>query len=201
MSRVQRLGAVLFAVSLLLVGVAPAAAGGTTAEGELSVTVEQSPSGEVTVRVTGNGSAVEGAEVTVAVDGNGTYAGTGTHTTGADGTVSLPAPEENVTVTVTASDGDAEASTTVTLVSSEGASNAAEAFGSDVSSYVQSLNDTEGPKGVLVASWVLANNPGDVPEHAGPPENGSAGNGSAGGPPEGAGPPDDSGGAPNGTGP
>ena len=56
--------------------------------------------------------------------------------------------------------------------------NETDAFGQLVSEFVHALqaeNDTDGPLGIQVANFVLANNPaaqmGLIPDHAGPPEN------------------------------
>lgn len=78
----------------------------------LGVDVDQHADGTVTVTVTENGSVVPNATVRV---GGDAYAGNGTYATDANGTVSLPAPDEDVTVTVTAAEGDESGSSTVTL--------------------------------------------------------------------------------------
>lgn len=130
----------------------------------LSVAVHQD--GGVTVAVTENGSGVPNAAVDVNATGNRSYAGTGTYTTGDDGTVALPAPARNVTVAVTATADNQTATTTATLTAAD---TSVSPFGLRVSSFVHSRNDTEGGLGPLVAAFVTANNPGHAPEHAGPP--------------------------------
>lgn len=78
-------------------------------------------------------------------------------------------------------------------------SNASDAFGLNVSSFVHELlaNGTTDNQSIghMVANFVLANNPAadKIPDHAGPPENGT-GPKNATGPPEDAGPPEDRGG-------
>lgn len=80
---------------------------------DLSVAIAQHDDGTATVTVTRNGSAVENA--TVEVSANHSYAGNGTYSTDANGTVSLPAPDQDVTVTVTASEGNDTAQASATL--------------------------------------------------------------------------------------
>jgi len=92
----------------------------TLAGDALDVSVEQAEDGAATVTVTRNGSAVENATVEVATDDeNATYAGNGTYETDVNGTVALPNPEANVTVTVTAAADGQVAATTVTIVEVE----------------------------------------------------------------------------------
>lgn len=195
MSRMRQ--TTIFAVlasALMLVSVAaPAMA---IEDGSLSVSVSQSDTGEATVTVSGvanNSSvAVENASVTVeTVDENATYEGTGEYTTDANGTVTLAAPNETVDVSVTATSGNQSASTTATLVAGSSGENESEggnatAFGQRVSSFVHMLqSNTTGNSsgnstllagaddakslGVVVATFVTANNPGNQPDHAGPP--------------------------------
>jgi len=67
-------------------------------------------------------------------------------------------------------------------------------FGLIVSQFVQelqSMNETDGPIGITIASFVTENNPGNAPDHAGPPEDAGPGgddNETDQGPPEDAGP-------------
>lgn len=214
--------------------------GGAVGAEELSVSVTQADDGSATVTVTDeNESAVSGANVSVETsDENDTYAGTGDYTADANGTVGLPAPEENVSIDVTATADNVSAATSTTLTAvdtnetnetnqtNETTTN--ESFGQQVSAKVFSLqNDTNvtGGLGPSLATWVVANNPGNAPEHAGPPEDVTrgppddvtqgppenktqAGNGNGGGPPEGTGPDSDgkergggNGGPPEGAGP
>lgn len=174
----------MFAAALLLVaGFAPVAA----ADGDLSVAANQPAAGEeTTVTVTHNGTAAENATVDVNATG-ADYDGAGNYTTDENGTVTLRPPEENVTVEIAAEYENHTASTTAELfAAAENGSSGNESFGQQVSAYVRSLlNGTEEQRriGRLIASWVVANNPGNAPGHAGPPDDT--------GPPEHAGPPND----------
>lgn len=49
--------------------------------------------------------------------------------------------------------------------------NGSDAFGLQVNAFIESLNDTNrtGPRGLLIADFVVSNNPGNAPDHAGPP--------------------------------
>lgn len=173
---------------LLVVSAGPAAA----SDGSLAVAVDQEDGGDVTVTVTHNETAVEGASVDVnATDENATYAGEGSHDTDENGTVELPAPEENVTVEVTAEYDNETAATTAELVVVEEDGTAEnETFGAEVSAFVKELlNGDEDQRriGRLIAEFVVANNPGEAPDHAGPPDDrgppsfaGDAGDDSAG---------------------
>ena len=76
-----------------------------TAAADLSVGVEQGPdTGEATVTVADNETAVENATVTVTSESG--YAGNGTYETDANGSVALPEPNETVSVTVTVTQYD-----------------------------------------------------------------------------------------------
>ena len=162
--------AVLAVGFLLVAALAPVAA----ADGTLSVSANQPAPGEpTTVTVTHNGTAVDNASVDVnATDGN--YTGEGSYATDANGTVGLPAPEENVTIDVTAEWENHTASTTAELVVAAGnSSHEDDSFGQQVSAFVHSLlnGDEEQRRiGRMIAEWVVANNPGNAPDHAGPPE-------------------------------
>jgi hypothetical protein len=139
----------------------------------LAVSVVQNSDGTATVTVTDDGMAVENASVDVTSDV--AYDGNGSYETDATGTVGLPAPDENLTVTVTAVNGSEEATTTADLglVENGGYAN----FGQWISSYVQQLKD-EGyfgkEFGQKVSEFATENNPGadNRPDHAGPPERG-----------------------------
>lgn len=117
------------------------------------------------------------------------------HETGNDST----GPDENANETATnATDGN--------VSNASNASNASEdAFGQEVSAFVHELlaNGTDNRSiGHMVANFVLENNPAadKIPDHAGPPENGT-GPKNVSGPPEDAGPPEDGGGPPDDAGP
>ncbi|PSP84519.1 hypothetical protein BRC96_05185 [Halobacteriales archaeon QS_6_64_34] len=157
-------GLVLFALGPGAATVAADSAGNDA----LDVAVDQADD-EPTVTVTDNGTAVENATVSVDVLDNGTYEGAGEdYTTDANGTVTLPEPEENVPVEVTATAGDATGSTTADLTVAGEAEN--ERFGQHVSSFVGSLLSSNATDiGQQVAEFVTGNNPGNAPEWAGPP--------------------------------
>ncbi|WP_135827642.1 hypothetical protein [Halorussus halobius] len=172
----------LFAVSLVGfvlasgVAVAGVASGTTNTVGnDLGVAVENVGNDGATVTVTRNGSAVANASVTVEAAVDGSYAGTGEYETGANGTVSLPDPDEDVTVEVIAATGNATGSTTTTLTAGD-SDDAAGAFGQRVSSFVHEIlgaGDDGGPLGHLVSEFATENNPGNAsekkPDHAGGP--------------------------------
>ncbi|WP_066413156.1 DNA primase [Halorubrum aethiopicum] len=111
-------------IGLLLIAVVAVGAvtGVAAAEESLGVTVED-VDGEPTVTVTENDTAVENATVIVSVaddEANASYAGTGEYATDENGTVSLPAPEEDVGIEVTATDGNATGSTLAHLDAPDG---------------------------------------------------------------------------------
>lgn len=169
----RQLFALLGVIALVGVAVGPAmaAASGTAASASaanapLAIGVTQD--GGVTVTVTANDSGVANASVDVAtVEDNATYAGTGSHTTGPNGTVGLPSPNESVAVSITVTDRNRTAETATTLVPTVDEN---ESFGQQVSSLVHALQaSTDGGIGGTVSSWVTANNPGNAPAHAGGP--------------------------------
>ena len=161
-------------IALLLVGaVAPGFAAAT--DGSLAVDATQNDT-DVTVTVTHNDTAVENATVAVTALNNSSYAGDGTYTTDANGTVALSAPSENVTVEVTAEKDNATGSATVDLVAVEQDEEPEfENFGQRVSWFVHSLlgdEDTEGGIGQAVSDFVTSNNPSNdnKPDHAEKPD-------------------------------
>jgi len=176
-----KLFALYAAVGLTLLAVGPGlaaaadSAGNTDAGNTLAVGVSQADDGSATVSVTQNETGVENASVAVETADNASYAGTGNYTTDSDGTVGLPAPEQNVTVDVTATADNHTATTTADLtVAPMNATNMTEfdTFGLEVSAYVSDLLSDEnrtGGIGPAVATFVTANNPGNAPDHAGPP--------------------------------
>lgn len=179
----RELFALLGVVALVGAAVGPAvatadstAASATAANAPLVIGVTQDVG--VTVTVTANDSGVANASVDVAtVEANATYAGTGSHTTGPNGTVGLPSPNESVAVSITATEGNRTAETTTTLV---GTVDENESFGQQVSSLVHALQaSTEGGIGEAVSNWVTANNPGNAPAHAGGPGGPDAANATA----------------------
>jgi hypothetical protein len=98
----------------------------TTAEVELvplseslDVDVEQADDGTGTVTVTQYDAAVKGAAIAVNDLNETDYAGVGTYETDENGTVDLPAPENETTIEVSATSGDLSASTTAELDDSD----------------------------------------------------------------------------------
>lgn len=198
--------AVLLAALMVVSVGAPALVGSAAAqEASLGVSVMQDNSGEATVTVTKTAnnttSPVEGANVTVSVlDENKTYDGSGENVTDANGTVTLPAPDETVNVSVTATDGNLTETANATLEAPTDDGNES-AFGQRVASFVHDLqsgnNTSDASFGAQVASFVLQNNPGNAPAHAGPPAwltNDSVNKTT--GPPAHAGPPENASGGP-----
>lgn len=161
----------------------------------LEIGVEQDDDANVTVTITDNWTAVEGANVTVeTVEENASYAGTGNHTSDEDGEVALPAPEETVDVNISAVFENKSASTTSTLFNESDFEEGNQTpFGQLVSEFVHGLKEDNNTTGIgpLVAKFVLEHNPGNPPDHAGPPafhfDNGNF----TPGPPAHAGPKDD----------
>ena len=126
--------------------------------------------GEPVVTVTDNGTAAENASVnvTTAEGENVTYVGEGGYETGENGTVTLDAAEDNVTVDVTAEYEGETVSTAADLTTGEGAGNE-DAFGLQVRKFIESLEDREGGIGAAVSDFVTESNPGNAPDHAGGP--------------------------------
>ncbi|MFC7018615.1 MULTISPECIES: hypothetical protein [Haloarcula] len=191
-----KLFALISTVGLLLFAFGPGAATAMAATGNdttagtdattagndgVVVSVAQAGNDGATVTVTDDGEPVEGADVTVeATDGN-IYIGEGDYTTGEDGTVDLPEPNFDVEVEVTATTDSGTASTTTTLTTE-----ADQSFGMSVSGFVHDLlgqSGLEGGIGFQVATFATQNNPGNAPDHAGPPEDKANAQGEQ-GPPE-----------------
>ncbi|SEW18413.1 hypothetical protein [Halobacterium jilantaiense] len=140
---------------------------------ELAVGVTQADDGSAAVSVTTNGTGVPNASVAVAAQDNVSYAGEGNYAADENGTVGLPAPEQNVTVDVTADADNQTATTTATLTVSENATDE-DAFGARVSAFVRALQLDGNMSGQAVAEFVTANNPGadnrSDTANQGPPE-------------------------------
>ncbi len=174
MSQIRKLSALVVGVALVVSMVAPAmAAGGVAAAAntDLSVDVAQNSDGTATVTVTGDD--VDNGTVSVAVtDDNATYGGAGDYGI-TNGTVELPAPSETVNVSVTATVDDTSASTEATLVAGGEDEQGYEQknFGLYLTSFMGELNssDTDGPRGLLIADFVVSNNPSNAPGQTGPP--------------------------------
>ena len=131
--------------------------------------------GEPIVTVTDDDEAVANASIVVALaddaDENASYAGTGEHETDENGTVELPAPEEDITVEVTAAYEDESVSTTVGLTVEEEEDEEIESqpFGQLVREFIENIGDRDGGIGGAVSDFVTENNPGNAPDHAGGP--------------------------------
>ena len=129
--------------------------------------------GEPLVTVSDSDEPVENASVnvTTADDQNATYVGEGDYTTDENGTVTLSAAEENVTVDVVAAFENGTASTTVDLIAAGDGDEADEEqpFGQLVRDFIDGLQDREGGIGAAVSDFVTENNPGNAPDHAGSP--------------------------------
>lgn len=142
----------------------------------LNLDVEQDDDAEATVTVTYSitGERVDGADVNVSpVDDNASYVGTGDYTSDENGTIELPAPDETVEVAIEAAAENLSGSLTVELENASTAEGNESAFGQRVSAFVHSLvnGDSQDRRiGLIIAQWVTANNPGNAPDHAGPPE-------------------------------
>jgi hypothetical protein len=130
---------------------------------------------EPVVTVTDDDEAVANASIVVALaddaDENASYAGTGEHETDENGTVELPAPEEDITVEVTAAYEDESVSTTVGLTVEEEEDEEIESqpFGQLVREFIENIGDRDGGIGGAVSDFVTENNPGNAPDHAGGP--------------------------------
>lgn len=202
----------LLLVVALSVGAAMLAAGAVTAaaeddSGDLAVDVSQEDDGTPVLTVTENSTAVANASVTVAALDNDTYGGEGEYRTDENGTVTLPALDENdsavdIEVTATSENETVTVQTTLTATAGE---DEFRTFGLSVSSFVHSLqaqNDTDEPRGQFVSSFVQENNPGAsmIPGHAGPPDHAGPSDTQT-GPPADAGPSDNETGPPADAGP
>jgi len=145
----------------------------------LAIDVEQN--GDVLVTVTDNvtDEAIENATVNVTVvDEDATYDGADEYKTDENGTVELIQPDETVDVTITATYEDESVTTEATLLSEEDQLlEESDTFGDAVSSFVASLDPsgTDGGIGSQVSAFVTENNPGNAPDHAGPPEHAGPG--------------------------
>ncbi|WP_435075120.1 hypothetical protein [Halorubrum sp. HHNYT27] len=137
------------------------------APGTLELDVSNT-SGEPVVTVTDNGTAVANASVNVTTaDGqNVTYVGEGGYETDENGTVTLDAAENNVTVDVTAEYENETVSTTADLTTG-GEDAEAQPFGQLVRDFIKQISDREGGIGAAVSEFVTENNPGNAPDHAG----------------------------------
>ncbi|MEZ3163373.1 DNA primase [Halorubrum sp. RMP-47] len=130
--------------------------------------------GEPVVTVTDDDAAVENASVVVELADeageNASYNGTGEYETDANGTVTLPDAEEDVTVEITAAYENESVSETVELTAEKEDDEAeAQPFGQLVRDFIEGLENREGGIGAAVSDFVTENNPGNAPDHAGGP--------------------------------
>lgn len=208
-----RLTALAVAIGIVFTVFAPAGVGVAAAGNEpvanagnqsLGVGVQQG-AGAVTVSVSQNGSAVENATVRVAA--NDTYAGTGEYVTDSAGTVSLPVPNETVSVQITAEAGNQTGATNATLHANAGHGPSVLPMGQRIAAFVHGLQQTGGVVkiGPAMADYVTALAPasgppttgpppwaGDVADRGGPPGHAASDTpGGDRGPPAHAGPPDE----------
>lgn len=145
----------------------------------LDIAVDQARDGSATATVTYaiTGDSATGATVNVSTaDTNDTYVGVGEYTTDGNGTISLPAPDTTVAIHLDASVNGVEGSEKTFLQNETAAEETYQSFGARVSAFVQSvLGDSDGGIGQVVADFVTSNNPGNAPDHAGPPADGERG--------------------------
>ncbi|MFW5895792.1 MAG: hypothetical protein ACOCUA_00215, partial [archaeon] len=155
--------AIALAAVLVTGGAAMAASIADTAEGDLAVNVTQDEDLNVTVAVTHNETAAEGANVTVeAVPPGRTYNASGNYTADANGTVTLPPPEGgDLLVEITASYANETATLEAVLEGTGGEENESEAnenksFGQELQTFIAGLDNDTHPRGLAIASWVTA---------------------------------------------
>jgi len=116
----QRLFAVLGVLVMVLAALGPAGVLADEDSDELDVVVAQNDDYEVTITVTENGTPVEGANVTVDSRAVVTvYDGEGEYVTDANGTVNLPAPEDDIKVDITVSYNNSTVTRAVELNANE----------------------------------------------------------------------------------
>ncbi len=139
--------------------------------GDLALAAEQSDGESATVTVTRDGIPVSNA--TVVVDSVAGYGGIGNYTTGANGQVTLPAPNETAVVTLETGTAGNSSGETVTL---HAANDGSVAFGQRVSSFVHVLlgGDRQGGIGRQVSAWVHGHHPNSRDEHGRYVGNGAA---------------------------
>ncbi|KTG27154.1 hypothetical protein [Haloferax profundi] len=114
--RGSKLTTAVMVIAMLTVAMVPGTVGAATTDTSLQVDVTQDvETGNATVTVTQNETAVESATVSVVESSVDYSANNTTYTTDANGTVELPNPDErvNVTLDVTAGDGNNTTTTSV----------------------------------------------------------------------------------------
>ncbi|MFB6135091.1 MAG: DNA primase [Halanaeroarchaeum sp.] len=150
---------------------------GTLEGTAFEVSANQNDDGELEITVTDGGERVDGATVTVSVVGNGTYAYADTYEA-ENGTLTLPAPTENVTVDVLSTFANESDTATVDLLAPTD-ENPNNDFAESLVRFIHFLQveGTDGPLGQEIAEFVHEHNPAPdnargPPEHAGPPQDG-----------------------------
>lgn len=145
----------------------------------LAIAVNQAPDGTALVRVTYSITSDPAVDANVSVstdDANDTYAGVGEHETDDNGTFTLPPPQETTAIRLEATAGDIRGSANVILLNATDVGDTYENFGARVSAYVHyTLGNHQGGIGQMVADFVTTHNPGNPPDHAGPPNDGEHG--------------------------
>ncbi|MCU4753709.1 hypothetical protein OB919_17260 [Halobacteria archaeon AArc-curdl1] len=186
--------AAMLAAAMILSALAPlGAAAAATDHDDSGLTIDVEQNDEIVVTVEQNDSAVENASLEVSVDDeNASYAGVGNYTTDENGSVTLETPEESVNVTLSVTDDNATPPETVLLEAAEdeeGHEEETDSFGALISQFVQdNQGETDGPLGIAVANFAVENNPGNAPDHAGPPSHAGPSDDGEQGPPAHAGP-------------
>ncbi|ELZ93027.1 hypothetical protein C440_12036 [Haloferax mucosum ATCC BAA-1512] len=105
---------VVMVVAMLATAVVPGTAGAASTDALHVGVTQDADTGDVTVTVTQNETAVGNA--TVVVESSGNYTGNGTYATDENGTIDLPEPRERVNATFTVSEENETANVSVTLV-------------------------------------------------------------------------------------
>ncbi|AFK20597.1 hypothetical protein E6P09_12145 [Haloferax mediterranei ATCC 33500] len=101
-------------VAMLTVAMVPGTVGAASTDALQVGVTQDAETGNATVTVTRNSSAVENA--TVLVESSGNYTGNGTYETDANGTVELPNPSEHVNATFTVTEGNNTTTESVDLI-------------------------------------------------------------------------------------
>lgn len=134
---------------------------------ELTVSVDQDADGAVTIILMEGGEYADGASVTVE---NSNYTYTGSYTA-ENGTVSLPAPTQNVTITVSAAFENETTTDTfdLTVPTDDNPNND---FAEDLNRFINFIQTqgVDGPLGQEISEFVHANNPASADDDRGPPE-------------------------------
>ena len=156
-----------------------ATAGNLTAEttatlsaSELSISVSQDADGAVSIAVQDGETPVESGTVSVESQA---YTYDGSHEL-ENGTVSLPAPTENVSVTVTATVGN-ETVTTQAELQAPTDQNPNNDFAESLVRFIHFLQSdgTDGPMGHAISDFVHEHNPAAADDERGPPEHAGQG--------------------------